>query len=86
MSNTTYTHTDWKAYKKKRGLTNAKIAEILGITADTVKDMTQPNKKLPRWAVAMLYENSNNESKKFACLDFLRGQSRCEIQCENCKP
>ena len=61
-----YTHTDWKAYKKNRGLTNAKIADILGMTADSVKDMTQPNKKLPKWAVAMLYEHSNIESKNFA--------------------
>lgn len=46
----------WKAYKKERGITNADIAEIIGSTANSVKDATQPNKELPKWAIAMLYE------------------------------
>jgi len=46
----------WKAYKKERSLTNEDIAEILDMSADSVKTMTQPNKELPKWAVAMLYE------------------------------
>lgn len=50
------THEDWRIYKKERGLKNADIAEVLGITVDSVKNQTQPNKELPKWAIAMLYE------------------------------
>lgn len=49
-------HDDWKAYKREKGLTNADIANIIGITADSVKNQTQPNKDLPKWAISMLYE------------------------------
>lgn len=50
------TQEDWKAYKKERGLKNEDIAKIVGITPDSVKNQTQPNKELPKWAIAMLYE------------------------------
>ena len=49
----------------KRGLkklegpgTNDQIAEIIGNTPASVKDATQPNKELPRWArlSVVLYE------------------------------
>ena len=53
------THDDWKAYKKKKGYTNSDIAKILGFTTDSVKNQTQPNKELPKWAIAMLYESVN---------------------------
>lgn len=46
----------WATYKKERGLNNNKIAELMGLTADSVKTMTQPNSALPKWAVALLWE------------------------------
>lgn len=47
---------DWKLYKKERNLTNNDIAEIIGITSDSVKNQTQSNKPLPKWALSMLFE------------------------------
>lgn len=55
----TPTHDDWKEYKKEKGLTNEDIANIIGITADSVKNQTQPSKDLPKWAISMLYEWKN---------------------------
>ncbi|QIY92225.1 hypothetical protein [Chryseobacterium gallinarum] len=55
----TPTHEDWKAYKKEKGLTNYDIANIIGITPDSVKNQTQSNKDLPKWAISMLYEWKN---------------------------
>ncbi|MEJ5105520.1 hypothetical protein [Chryseobacterium sp. MYb328] len=55
----TPTHEDWKLYKKERGLNNSDIASIIGITPDSVKNQTQSNKELPRWALSMLYEWKN---------------------------
>lgn len=55
----TPTHDDWKAYKSEKGLTNTDIANIIGITSDSVKNQTQPNKDLPKWAISMLYEWKN---------------------------
>lgn len=48
-------HADFKAMKKELGLTNADIAEIIGLSVDSVKTMTQPSKELPTWAKAMLH-------------------------------
>lgn len=48
-------HSDFKAMKKALGLTNAYIAEITGLSVDSVKTMTQPSKELPTWAKAMIY-------------------------------
>ena len=55
----TPTHDDWKEYKKEKGLTNEDIANIIGITADSVKNQTAPAKELPKWAISMLYEWKN---------------------------
>ena len=49
-------HTDWAQYKKERGLTNSDIAEIIGLSPESVKNQTAPSKPLPRWAISMLYE------------------------------
>lgn len=48
-------HADFKAMKKKLDLTNADIANITGLSVDSVKTMTQPSKELPSWAKAMIY-------------------------------
>ena len=48
-------HLKFKEMKKELSLNNADIAEIIGLTADSVKTMTQPNKDLPTWAKSMLY-------------------------------
>lgn len=48
-------HLQFKAMKKEIGLNNADIAEIIGLSADSVKTMTQPNKELPAWAKSMLF-------------------------------
>lgn len=53
------THEDWRVYKKEKGLTNEDIANIIGITPDSVKNQTQPSKDLPKWALSMLYEWKN---------------------------
>lgn len=53
MSNPT--HQDLKDLKKQFKLKNSDIAEIVGLTVDSVKTMTQPNKELPSWAKAMIY-------------------------------
>jgi len=42
-------HERFKVMKKDLGLTNSDIAEITGNSADSVKSVTQPNKKIPRW-------------------------------------
>lgn len=46
---------DFKQMKKELGLTNENIAEIIELTPDSVKTMTQPNRYLPSWADAMIY-------------------------------
>lgn len=51
-----YTHEDFRAMKKVLKLTNADIAEITGLTIDSVKTMTQPSREeLPVWIKTMLY-------------------------------
>jgi len=50
------THEDWKAYKKEKGLTNEDIANIVGMSVDSVKNQTAPSKDLPKWAVSMLFQ------------------------------
>ena len=42
-------HIRYKAMKSGLGLTNSDIADITGNSADSVKSVTQPNKKIPRW-------------------------------------
>jgi hypothetical protein len=42
-------HNRYKAMKSGLGLTNSDIADITGNSADSVKSVTQPNKKIPRW-------------------------------------
>lgn len=55
------THDDWKEYKSERGLDNKDIADIIGMTTDSVKNQTQPSKKLPKWAISMLWEWVNSK-------------------------
>ena len=45
----------FKAMKKELKITNADIAEITGLTTDSVKNQTQPNKELPTWAKSMIF-------------------------------
>jgi hypothetical protein len=42
-------HDRFKEMKSGLGLTNSDIAKITGNSADSVKSVTQPNKKIPRW-------------------------------------
>ena len=49
------THQDLKDLKKQFKIKNSDIAEIVGLTVDSVKTMTQPNKELPSWAKAMIF-------------------------------
>ena len=49
------THEDFKTMKKQLKLTNASIAEITGLSTDSVKTMTQPNRELPAWAKSMIF-------------------------------
>lgn len=48
-------HNDFKDLKKHFNLKNSDIAEIVGLTTDSVKTMTQPNKELPSWVKSMMY-------------------------------
>lgn len=48
-------HLKFKEMKKELGLNNADIADIIGLSADSVKTMTQPNKELPAWAKSMIF-------------------------------
>ena len=48
-------HIQFKQMKKEVGLNNSDVADIIGLSADSVKSMTQPNKELPAWAKAMVY-------------------------------
>ncbi len=51
-------HERYKAMKKGLGLTNSSIAEITGHTTESIKVITQPNKKFPRWMklAVVIYE------------------------------
>jgi DNA-binding transcriptional regulator YiaG len=49
------THQDLKDLKKQFKIKNSDIAEIVGLTVDSVKTMTQPKKELPSWAKAMIF-------------------------------
>ncbi|RKD96744.1 sigma factor-like helix-turn-helix DNA-binding protein [Marinifilum flexuosum] len=49
------THEKYKAMKKALGLTNADIAEIIGISPNSVKNQTQSSKELPTWAKSMIF-------------------------------
>jgi hypothetical protein len=49
------THIEFKELKKEFNLKNSDIAEIVGLTVDSVKTMTQPNKELPSWAKSMIF-------------------------------
>lgn len=48
-------HGLFKEFKAALNLTNEHIAKITGLTSDSVKSMTQPNKDLPSWAKAMIF-------------------------------
>lgn len=48
-------HTEFKRMKKELDLNNSDVAEIIGLSPDSVKSMTQPSKELPAWAKAMVY-------------------------------
>lgn len=48
-------HLLFKEFKAALNLTNEDIAKITGLTSDSVKSMTQPNKDLPSWAKAMIF-------------------------------
>lgn len=50
-----YTHDDFKSMKNDLNLTNADIAEITGLSVDSVKNQTQSSKELPTWIKSMLY-------------------------------
>ena len=45
----------FKSMKKELKLTNSDIADITGLTVDSVKTMTQPNRDLPAWAKSMIF-------------------------------
>ncbi len=45
----------FKAMKKELKITNSDIADITGLTVDSVKTMTQPNRDLPSWAKSMIF-------------------------------
>lgn len=49
------THQDLKDLKKQFKIKNSDIAEIVGLTVDSVKTMTQPGKELPSWAKSMIF-------------------------------
>jgi hypothetical protein len=42
-------HKRYKEMKSALNLTNADISEITGNTTDSIKNVTQPNKEIPRW-------------------------------------
>lgn len=44
-----------KLMKKELKITNSDIAEITGLTVNSVKTMTQPNRELPTWAKSMIF-------------------------------
>jgi hypothetical protein len=50
--------------KSGLGLTNSDIADIIGNSADSVKSVTQPNKKIPRWLklAIVLYERLSEQN------------------------
>lgn len=48
-------HEEFRSLKKVLKINNADIAAIVGLSYDSVKTMTQPNKELPSWAKAMIY-------------------------------
>ena len=50
-----YENEIFKAMKKELKITNSDIAEITGLTVDSVKTMTQPNRDLPTWAKSMIF-------------------------------
>jgi DNA-binding XRE family transcriptional regulator len=58
-----YTHEDWKAYKKAHGLNNAKIAQMLGMTVDSVKTLTAKGKVLPKWTTLALFTFKNQTAQ-----------------------
>lgn len=55
MKETNYTHDDFKSMKNDLNLTNADIAEITGLSVDSVKNQTQSSKELPTWIKSMIY-------------------------------
>lgn len=50
-----FNNIDWKKLKRKYKLTNKVIAENLKLDEDYVKNITAPSKKLPTWAISMLF-------------------------------
>ena len=48
-------HEKFRDMKKSLFIKNKDIAEITGLTQNSVKTLTQPNKKLPAWAKSMIY-------------------------------
>lgn len=42
-------HEEYKKLKKSMGYTNKDVAKMSGNTVDSIRNVTQPNKELPRW-------------------------------------
>lgn len=53
----------FNAMKKDLKITNIDIAEIIGLTPDSVKNQTQPNKDLPTWAKSMIFVWKNKKGE-----------------------
>lgn len=54
-------HEEFKALMKELKLTYPKIAEITGLSPDSVKTMLQPNHKFPSWCKLVLWINRKSK-------------------------
>jgi hypothetical protein len=55
-----FTHSNWKRFKKEKGLTYKKIAEITGTSVQNVKIMVNPRRKMATWMRALMWDWINS--------------------------
>ncbi|MBC7383016.1 MAG: hypothetical protein H7296_08485 [Bacteroidia bacterium] len=56
-------HSDfWIHFKSAHKLKNKDVAKIIGMAESSVRNQTQPNNELPRWAILAIYTWMQNKS------------------------
>ena len=81
-------HDRFKAMKKSMGWKNTDIAEITGLTHDSIKTVTQPSREFPRWLklAVVIYETQTpmkNIAKKIREIITV---NRFTVEAQHCHP
>ena len=72
-------HQRYKQLKKDLKLTNKKVAKIVGITADSVKTVTQPNRELPGWLKFAIWVHEQPKTQLEVIYEAMEQVKNCSV-------